>query len=125
MCPHTESTARSDDAARVGTTSSAVAPLSREQPWRTPLDALDDQDWGTLVKYLKLSRREEQIARCALRNDKMVTIAAHLGVSPHTVHTYRERLFRKLGIGGAAELVAVLFVAYIDLTKRCEDRGQV
>ena len=117
MRAHNETAARTAAAAGVVPTLLDPAPVARAQRWRTPLDALDDHDWASLVNHLKLSRREEQIARCALRNDKMVAIAAQLGVSPHTVHSYRERLFRKLGIGGAAELVAVLFAAYIDLTK--------
>lgn len=51
-----------------------------------------------------LSARELRIARELREGRTRVEIAQRLCVSPHTVHTYCKRLFRKLGIERASDL---------------------
>jgi DNA-binding CsgD family transcriptional regulator len=77
------------------------------------LDVLHDDEWRKLVTHLRLSPREADVARSVIRNEKVNATACQLGLSPHTVHTYRERLFRKLGIGSSLEFVTLLFTAYV------------
>jgi len=84
---------------------------------RSPFDLLRDDEWVRLVDHLRMSPREAEIARCALQNQKVADVAAQLGLSPHTIHTYRERLFRKLGVRSASELVVVIFAAHVELTR--------
>jgi DNA-binding CsgD family transcriptional regulator len=86
-------------------------------PSSGPLDVLWDHEWRRLVDHLKLSPREAEITRAILRNQKVSAIAAQLALSPHTVHTYRERLYRKLRVTSALELVAVLFSAHVTLSR--------
>lgn len=82
-----------------------------------PLDVLKAEEWRRLVKHLKLSPREAEIAQSALRNDKVACIAVQLRLSPHTIHTYRERLFRKLGVRSNAELVGLLFATHVAFSR--------
>jgi len=44
-------------------------------------------------------------------------IADDLKVSPHTVHTYSERLYRKLGVTGRVRLALRVMDEYIALTR--------
>jgi DNA-binding CsgD family transcriptional regulator len=82
-----------------------------------PLDVLRDREWLQLVDYLRLSPREAEITRAILRNQKVSAIAEQLALSPHTVHTYRERLYRKLRVASALELVAAVFSAHVTLSR--------
>lgn len=82
-----------------------------------PLDVLRDREWLRLVDYLKLSPREAEITRAILRSHKVSAIADQLALSPHTVHTYRERLYRKLRVTSALELVAAVFSAHVTLSR--------
>jgi hypothetical protein len=43
-------------------------------------------------------------------------IAGDLQISPHTVHTHCERLYRKLGVTGRVKLVLRVMDEYIALT---------
>lgn len=42
-----------------------------------------------------------------------VKIASRLSISPHTVHGYLERLYRKLGVHTRCQLVMRVFTAYL------------
>jgi DNA-binding CsgD family transcriptional regulator len=46
----------------------------------------------------KLSPRETQIAELLISNEKRESIAASLGISPHTVDNHIRRIYGKLGI---------------------------
>jgi hypothetical protein len=37
-------------------------------------------------------------------------------ISRHTVHTYLDRLYRKLGVNSRAQLISVLFAAYVEMS---------
>jgi DNA-binding CsgD family transcriptional regulator len=49
-------------------------------------------------------------------------IADHLGISPHTVHTHIERLYRKVGVASRVSLVRRVFVEYLSTVKAVDDR---
>jgi DNA-binding NarL/FixJ family response regulator len=90
----------------------AVGPIAEAQRWggRPPPASIGaglfcERTWTVLAVNLKLSGRELQIVRGIFNNQKESTIAAELGVSPHTVHTECERLYRKLGINDRPQLM--------------------
>lgn len=56
------------------------------------------EQWTTLSTELGLSSRELDILRGVFDGKTERDIALLLQVSPHTVHTYVERLYKKLGV---------------------------
>jgi len=64
-----------------------------------------DRAWREITRSLKLSARELQIVRGVFDDRTDCAIAADLGISPHTVHTYIERLHHKLAVADRVELV--------------------
>lgn len=100
-----------------------VGPSAEAQGWggqalRAPSGAglFCERTWTVLAVNLKLSGREIQIVRGIFNDQKEYTIAVELGVSPHTVHTERERLYRKLGINDRPQLVLRVVEAFLALT---------
>jgi DNA-binding CsgD family transcriptional regulator len=69
--------------------------------------------WRVLAGSLKLSQRESQILPAVFDDQNESTIAVSLGISPHTVHTHLERLYRKLGVTSRVSLVTRVFVEYL------------
>jgi DNA-binding CsgD family transcriptional regulator len=55
-----------------------------------------------------LSRREAQVAQLLLAGGTRAEIGELLGISPHTVHTHVERIFRKLSVHSRVQLAVVL-----------------
>lgn len=53
---------------------------------------------------VNLSEHELEVARELHDGQTRNEIAGELGLSPHTAHAHCKRIFRKLGIGRAAEL---------------------
>ena len=90
------------------------APISQR---RLP-DLLSDDQWIELTGRLGLSTRQSQILHCAFYDERDCSIALRLGLSEHTVHTQRMRLFRKLGVTSMVQVVAVAASAWFDLSKR-------
>jgi DNA-binding CsgD family transcriptional regulator len=85
-----------------------------ENPAATPFLAPDA--WNGIVRSLRLSRREAEIAELLLADDNRdATIAARLTISRHTVHTYLERLYRKLGATSRSQVVTRIFQQYVVL----------
>lgn len=64
-----------------------------------------DEEWARLRQELHLSPREMQVVRLIFADDKEEAIAGELGISPSTVHTYIERLYRKLGVRDRVQMV--------------------
>jgi DNA-binding CsgD family transcriptional regulator len=64
---------------------------------------------GTLTQLYGFSTREREIIAAVARGDATKTIAAELGVSPHTVTEHIERACGKLGVRGRKALVAKLY----------------
>ncbi|MBC9249387.1 helix-turn-helix transcriptional regulator [Pseudomonas alcaligenes] len=56
----------------------------------------------------RLSEREVETARLILQGFSSKAIAQRLGISPETVKVHRRNLYHKLGVGGHAELFALL-----------------
>jgi DNA-binding CsgD family transcriptional regulator len=90
------------------------------RPTRSPPDTtqlLPSQVWTHLARRMKLSPREVQIARAVLTDRTEQGIALDLGMSPHTVHTHLDRLYRKLSVNSRVELVVRLACIFIELTR--------
>lgn len=68
-------------------------------------DLLSGNEWERAVRDLNLSGREQEIARAIFDDRTESSIAEKLGISPHTVHTHVERLYRKLGVGSRTQLI--------------------
>lgn len=79
-----------------------------------PPDFLREDQWAVLIRRLSLSAREAEIIRLAFYDETVVTIASKLKISEHTVHTYRERLFRKLNVHSFCQVISVVFAAHLD-----------
>ena len=72
--------------------------------------------WNMIARSLKLSGRELQIIRGMFDFQKEYSIAANLGISPHTVHTHIERLHDKLGIADRPQLLVLIVQQFLMLT---------
>jgi DNA-binding NarL/FixJ family response regulator len=66
---------------------------------------LSEADWAATARALRLSGRELQIVRGVFDCRKETTIAADLGITPRTVDTHMERLYRKLSVNTRVALV--------------------
>ena len=76
-------------------------------------DVLTPEDWTYLMAALRLSPREADILRAGCYDESLNAIAYTLGLSTHTVHTYRSRLYRKLGVRSFAQALSIAFTAYV------------
>lgn len=65
----------------------------------------DESAWGRIACSLRLSNRELEMVRGVFDDRTERFIAGHLGISPHTVHTYFDRLHRKLGVANRVQLI--------------------
>lgn len=72
--------------------------------------------WGEIARSLKLSGRELQIVRGVFDDQTESTIATELGLSPCTIHTHSERLYRKLAVTGRVKLVLRIVDEFFALT---------
>jgi DNA-binding CsgD family transcriptional regulator len=77
---------------------------------------LDPSAWVAVSRKLKLSPREFQIAQLVFQDRKEAAIARSLGMSPHTVRSHMERLYRKLGVRSRVELVLRIAASFLSLT---------
>lgn len=75
-----------------------------------------EQAWAEIARTLGLSVRELQIVRGVFDDRTDCTIAADLGMSPHTVHTHFERLHHKLAVADRVELVLRVMDEFLLLT---------
>jgi DNA-binding NarL/FixJ family response regulator len=80
---------------------SPVVSLSADGSDHLPSPA---QPHESMLLPVNLSERELEVARELHDGQTRNEIAGKLGLSPHTVHAHCKRIFRKLGIGRAAEL---------------------
>jgi DNA-binding NarL/FixJ family response regulator len=78
-----------------------------------PPDVLTAAQWSRIIDRMRLSEREAQMAFGICCGEGEQATAERLGISRATVHTYRERLYRKVGARGAAETVARMFTIYL------------
>ncbi len=73
-------------------------------------------DWVRLGRSLHLSKRELQIVQSVFDDHKETVIAENLGLSPHTINTYFQRLYQKLHVGGRSQLLVRVFAEYLALS---------
>jgi len=78
-------------------------------------DLLHTSQWIEIADLLSLSPREAQMVRQACYDENVAVMAECMGLSAHTVHTYRERLYRKLGVRSLCQVVAVAFTTHVRL----------
>lgn len=76
---------------------------------------LSDNQWRTIARSLHLSNRELQVVQSVFEDCKEASIARDLGISPYTVHSHLERLYKKLGVGSRCGLIVRIFAEYIAL----------
>ena len=74
---------------------------------------LPDATWDVLGTRLNLSPQEGDIVRRLCADEPEASIAHELSISPHTVHSHMERLYRKLGVNSRAQVVLRLFGEYV------------
>ncbi len=75
-------------------------------------------EWRSLATCLGLSPRECGIVRAVFDGNSEKDTAARLGLSPHTVHTYLWRIYRKLQVQSREELLVRVFAEFRSLPKR-------
>ena len=75
-------------------------------------------EWRSLSTCLGLSPRECGIVRHVFDGDSEKRTAERLGLSPHTVHTYLWRIYRKLQVQSREELLVRVFAEFRALPKR-------
>lgn len=69
--------------------------------WQAPVD----DSGGAVEAYAALSGREREVAQLMARRVPVKAIADQLGVSCKTVHSYKDRIFVKLGFERLPELI--------------------
>ena len=96
-----------------------MASLERLSQHRSAVQSLlDSEAWSVVVRNLRLSEREAAIVqRILMLQDDEASIGDHLGMSPHTVHTHIERLYRKLEVTSRCQLVTRLFVTFAGMSR--------
>ena len=76
---------------------------------------LPEPSWQSIVRSLGLSDREAQVASLILGDGSCETaMAASLAISPHTVHTHLERIYRKLRVTSRSQVVSRIFQLYVN-----------
>ncbi len=70
-------------------------------------------EWQAIAARLHLSPRELQIAQGFLDGLDERSVAERICISEHTVHTYLQRLYRKMGVNSRCEFLIRLFVAFL------------
>ena len=69
--------------------------------------------WQGMQGALHLSNRELQIVQGVFRDEKEACIAYELGISPHTVNTYLQRLYSKLHVSSRTQLILLIVSKYL------------
>lgn len=75
-------------------------------------------EWRSLATCLGLSPRECGIVRAVFDGDSEKRTAERLGLSPHTVHTYLWRIYRKLQVQSREGLLVRVFAEFRSLPQR-------
>lgn len=76
---------------------------------------LSELEWLRIHTALRLSVRESEIARGVLVGGSEQEIAASLSISAHTVHSYLDRIYRKVGARSRCGLVTRLFATFVQI----------
>ena len=78
---------------------------------------LSEEAWVEIAGSLKLSPREQQLIRAVFNNLTESAVAENLSISPHTVHSHMNRLFKKLQVTTRAQMVLCVMQELLLLTK--------
>jgi DNA-binding CsgD family transcriptional regulator len=81
-------------------------------------------EWRSLANCLGLSPRECGIVRAVFDGESEKGAAERLGLSPHTVHTYLWRIYRKLQVQSREELLVRVFAEFRSLPKHATKRSR-
>ena len=81
--------------------------------WGSVVVHFTDDEWLTIVAELRLAPREADVLRAALTDEGSTMIAAALGLSVSTVSTYKNRLYRRLGVGSISQAIVCAFSAHV------------
>jgi DNA-binding CsgD family transcriptional regulator len=73
--------------------------------------------WRQIGGAARLSPRELDVARGVFDNLTESALAANLRISPHTVHSHMNRVFRKLQATTRAQLVLRVMEQFLILTR--------
>ena len=84
-------------------------------------EAICDRGWHEVRRSLRLSRREFEIVQRIFDDMNELAIAAELGISQHTVHTYLERLYRKTHVNSRVQLVVYVMSEHMTLCTKALD----
>lgn len=82
--------------------------------------------WPSLAQSLGLSPRELQVVKGVFQDHKKERIAAELGISPHTVSTYVQRIYAKLCVASRPQLIVRVIAEYLRGPARrtkCDKQG--
>ena len=103
-----------------GATQSAAGPnfsvhnrQSPVRPVQRPSTRLRKAQWRVIADALDFSDRQLEIVRCVFDGLDEASISRELDISHPTVHTYLDRLYRKLAIKSRCELMVQVFLAYL------------
>jgi DNA-binding CsgD family transcriptional regulator len=91
--------------AELGHAAGVKQALPEPAPMKAP-SAASAPDLPALADTMRLSPRLRQTLQRLLLGDSEKEIAAHLGVSRHTVHVYVKSLYRRFGVSSRGELLA-------------------
>ena len=80
--------------------------------------------WPQLGMALRLSPREMQIVQGVFEDRKEESIAHELGISPHTVNTYFQRLYAKLRVSSRPQLILRVMAEYLTMSPLGMSCGQ-
>jgi DNA-binding CsgD family transcriptional regulator len=84
-----------------------------ERPDAPGSSLLGTGTWPCLAESLRLSPRELQVVKGVFQDHKEESIAADLGISPHTVSTYLQRTYTKLRVGSRPQLIVRVVAEYL------------
>jgi DNA-binding CsgD family transcriptional regulator len=99
---------------------------TRQQPKGVPVgtgwngvgqDLFEPEEWHSLTTALGLSPRESGVVRSVFDGASEKRIAEQFGLSPHTVHTYLWRIYRKLHVQSRQELLVRVFAEFRSLSR--------
>ena len=76
----------------------------------------ETETWHVVRVALSLSKRELQIVQSVFDDESEVQTARRLSISKHTVHTYVERIYRKLEVQSRVGLVVRVFAVFQQVT---------
>ena len=72
------------------------------------------KEWQVLRRDLKLSPRAMQLVRGIFDDQTEEAIADDLSISVHTVHSYRTRVYQRLGVSSREQLLVFTFGRYLE-----------